>query len=348
MKKRVQSSRLCRPWGFFILLGFTQRRIRLVLASLATLFLAVGLAHAEGLDQTGMKRRQQGILTGMPFMSNLAPRTFVDDLGRKVYLAKPPQRIVSLAPSITEILYAIGAGYAVVGVTEFCNYPPEARTKPQIGNSRPNLEAIVSLNPDLILGLRVVRTDVLDKLEQLKVPLFVMDARSIEDIFSHIQTVGRMLNRSVESLALATSMRQQMQVITARTKSLPRRRVLYVVYNEPFITVGAGSFIHQLIELAGGDNVAAHAGTAYPRLSMEVVVREDPELLVFPSHIMDALSTERAYWQRWPTLSAVKADAFHQVPSDLLSRPGPRVVQGLEILAKLIHPEVFVAKGSGE
>ncbi|MYA29367.1 MAG: ABC transporter substrate-binding protein, partial [Nitrospira sp. SB0666_bin_27] len=115
-----------------------------------------------------MKRRQQGILTGMPFMANVAPRTFVDDLGRKIYLAKVPKRIVSLAPSITEMLFAIGAGESVVGVTEFCNYPPEAMDKPKVGYDQPNLEAIQALQPDLLDAPKsFLRVDLLDRLEQL-------------------------------------------------------------------------------------------------------------------------------------------------------------------------------------
>ena len=114
-----------------------------------------------------MARRQQGILTGMPFMANITPRTFVDDLGRKLYLAKAPTRIVSLAPSITEILYAIGLRDEIVGVTEFCDYPPEAKQKPKIGYAQPNIEAIVLLEPDLVLAPRAfLRADLLAKLEQ--------------------------------------------------------------------------------------------------------------------------------------------------------------------------------------
>ncbi|HKW85824.1 MAG TPA: ABC transporter substrate-binding protein, partial [Nitrospiraceae bacterium] len=224
-----------------------------------------------------MKRRQQGILTGMPFMANLAPRTFVDDLGRKIYLAKAPNRIVSLAPSVTEILFAIGVGEWIVGVTQFCDYPPEARLKPKVGYTHPNLESIMTLQPDLVLAPReFLRADILGKLEKLKIPTFILEAKTIEDVLSHIQTLGRMLGRSASADGLAAQMRQRIMEVKTRTATLPRPRLLYVLNSEPLITVGPGSFIDQLIELAGGTNVAARARTPYPRLNMEEVLKEDP------------------------------------------------------------------------
>lgn len=336
--------------GFTCSLLFPVSRIRnrfplLILACLPlTLLILLVCEPLFGFsDQSGaMKRRQQGILTGMPFMANVAPRTFVDDTGRKIYLAKTPKRVVSLAPSITEILFAIGAGDSVVGVTEFCDYPPEALTKTQVGDSRPNLEAILALEPDLVLAMEVIRDDVLKTLQQLKIPLFILEAKSLEHVYAHIKTLGRMLDRVQEANALAHSMRQDIQAIGDRTSSLPKPRVLYVLYSQPFITVGPGSFIHQLLEFAGGDNIAKDVGQAYPRLSMEVVMQKDPEILLFPSMGgKGSPESDRDQWTRWDTMTAVKNDRLHFVPWALISRPGPRLVQGLAALAKVIHPEKF-------
>ena len=342
MKKRVQSTGSDRPWGFFILTFFHRALFLVGCLTASIVFLSTTLVQAFDAKVHLMKRRQQGILTGMPFMANLAPRTFIDDTGRKVFLANPPQRIISLAPSITEILYALGAGDSVVGVTEFCDYPPETSSKPRVGASRPNLEAIIGLKPDLVLAMQVVRTDVFGTLEQLKIPLFIMEAKTLEDIYSHIRTLGRMLERVKEANSLATSRRQDVQVVADKIRMLPRPRVLYVWYGKPFITVGPGSFIHQLIELAGGENVASDAGSAYPRLSMEVVVQKDPEIIVFPAMAQEGLrDADLAPWKRWPTMTAVKTGNLHHIPWGLMSRPGPRIVQGLVHLAKIIHPEVF-------
>jgi iron complex transport system substrate-binding protein len=290
-----------------------------------------------------MKRRQQGILTGMPFMANVTPRTFVDDLGRKIYLAQAPTRLVSLAPSITETLYAIGLGDRVVGVTEFCDYPPEARDKPRVGYSHPNLETIVALQPDLVLAPRdFIRPDVLGKLEQLKIPTFVVEAKTVEDIASQIQTIGRMLGRSPSADFVAMELRGRLAALKRRTETLVRPRVLYVLNSQPLITVGPGSFIHQLIEMAGGANVAARAASPYPRLSIEAVLKEDPQVIIFPVGASEGIPRgEQELWRRWNTMTAVKTNSFHHIASDLLNRPGPRIVLGLEKLAEIIHPEVF-------
>lgn len=290
-----------------------------------------------------MKRRQQGILTGMPFMANIAPRTFVDDLGRKIYLAKAPTRIVSLAPSITEILFAIGSREQIVGVTEFCDYPSEAKQKPKVGYSRPNIESILALQPDLVMAPRAfLRADLLAKLEQLKVPTFIVDPESFEEIPVRIQTIGRILDRSASADAVAMSMRERIAGVRSKTESLAPVRVLYVLNSQPLITVGPGSFIHQALGLAGGSNVAARATVPYPHLNMESVLKEDPEIIIFPIGKAEGIPPgEQQLWQRWTALSAIKQGRLHHIPSDLLNRPGPRIVEGLEQLARIIHPEAF-------
>lgn len=292
-----------------------------------------------------MKRRQQGILTGMPFMANITPRTFVDDLGRKIYLAKAPTRVISLAPSITEILYAIGLNDEIVGVTEFCDYPPAARQKPKIGYAQPNIEAIVALQPDLVLAPRAfLRVDLLAKLEQLKVPTFVVDPESFEEIPGRIQTVGRILNRSSSADGVAMAMRERIAAIRNKTEGLVRIRVLYVLNSQPLITVGPGSYIHQVITVAGGSNIASQTAVPYPHLNMETVLKEDPEIIIFPIGKAEGIPpSEQQQWQRWTSLSAVKQRRLHQISADVLNRPGPRIVEGLEALARIIHPEAFTA-----
>jgi iron complex transport system substrate-binding protein len=175
------------------------------------------LSPALGFEENVVKRRQQGILTGMPFMANIAPRTFVDDLDRKLYLAKPPKRIVSLAPSITEILFAIGLDEEIVGVTDFCNFPPAALTKPKVAYSHPNLEALIALEPQLVLAPpSFLRADLLAKLEQLKIPTFVLESKTVEGIFGHIQLLGRMVGRAQEANAYTAVMRKQLANLTKK------------------------------------------------------------------------------------------------------------------------------------
>ena len=287
-----------------------------------------------------MKRRQQGILTGMPFMAHVSSRSFVDDTGRRIYLAKTPSRVVSLAPSVTEMLFAIGAGAQVVGVTQFCDYPPEASQKAKIGYANPNIETLVALQPDLIVAPQeYLKPDLIGKLEQLKIPVFILADRMVEDVFSHIQTFGRMLDRSTEATALGMDLRQQIARIKSRTQDAAPVRVLYVLNSEPLITVGPGSYIDQLIGLAGGINVAAKSAAAYPRLSMEVVLQENPDILLFPVGTAEGISeSEQQAWRKWSTLTAVKRNNLRQIPADLLNRPGPRIGKALELLVDLFHP----------
>ncbi len=373
MKKRVQSSRFMKPWGFFILAGLSicsgtvdkqvrclyahssplparergldrSKTVRVFFFVIVTCFFTasypISLVYSDETDP--MRRRQQGILTGMPFMANIAPRTFVDDLDRKLYLAKPPKRIVSLAPSITEILFAIGAENEIVGVTDFCNYPPPALAKPKVGYSQPNLEVLVALEPQLVLAPpSFLRADLLAKLEQLKIPTFVLESKTVEGIFGHIQLLGRMVGRASEANAFTAVMRKQVGNLTKKVEGRPRPTMLYVLSSEPLITVGPGSFIHHLIELAGGRNAAERANAPYPRLTMEEVLTQNADILLFPIGEFEGVpQAEQDGWKRWDSLRAVQEGKLFQIRSDLLNRPGPRVLEGLRHLVKLLHPDV--------
>ncbi|WP_413935145.1 ABC transporter substrate-binding protein [Nitrospira sp. BLG_1] len=380
MKKRVQSSRSGQALGIFIAIAL--KRVSCgVLASLAactvqasvrlgcsraaalhgTLFgrdrgrqwviglcvclllLDVSMASAYGSKVSIMKRRPQGILTGMPFMAHVSSRAFVDDAGRRLYLAKPPARVVSLAPSITEMLFALGLGEQIVGVTEFCDYPVGAKSKAKVGYANPNMETIIGLQPDMVLAPKdFLRPDLQVKLEQLKIPVFVLDAKTLEDIPLQMHTLGAMFEKTSAANDVTQRIRQRMTELKLKVEALPTKRVLYVLNSQPLISVGPGSFIHQMIGLAGGVNVAAQAGVPYPRLSMETVLKEDPEVLIFPSGEVETVPrSEQQQWRRWDSLSAVKRQRFHEVSSNLLNRPGPRVIEGLEQLVRAIHPELF-------
>ena len=185
-------------------------------------------------EKPGMTRRQQGILTGMPFMAHVSARAYVDDTGRRMYFAKPPTRIVSLAPSITEMLFAIEAGEQLVGVTDFCDYPLEALKKPKVGYSNPNLESLVALQPDLVVAPNdFLKPDVIVKLEQLKIPVFILADKHVEGIFAHIQTLGRIVGRSPKADAVAMELRKQVATIQQRIQGVAPVRVLYVLNSQP-------------------------------------------------------------------------------------------------------------------
>ena len=290
-----------------------------------------------------MKRRQQGILTGMPFMANITSRTFVDALGRTVFLAKAPQRVISMAPSVTETLYALGLESTLVAVTPYCDYPPEAQQKTHLGGTHPSAEQIVSLKPDLVLVPQdFIQPDLLQTLDRVKVPVFVLKTQQLEDVLAQIQLVARMFHRGQAGDELVASMRTRWNAVKERTEPLPRPRVLYVLNSAPLQTAGAGTFIHQLIETAGGMNIGGAMTSTYPRLALEEALARDPEILIFPAGTAEGIPLEeQQQWHRWTNLSAVKAGRLISVPSVLVDRPGPRLVDGLEVLARAIHPESF-------
>ena len=304
------------------------------------LIVSTGTCANANDEKSGMTRRQQGILTGMPFMTHVSAKAYVDDAGRRMYFAKPPARIVSLAPSITEMLFSMEAGEQLVGVTDFCDYPPEALKKPKVGYSNPNLESLVALQPDLVIAPNdFLKPDVIVKLEQLKIPVFILADQNVEGIFVHIQTLGRIVGRSSKADTIAMQLRQQVAVIQRRIQGSVPVRMLYVLNSQPLITVGPGSFIDQLIRMAGGTNVAAKSATPYPRLSMEAVLQEDPEVLVFPVGKAEGISeSEQQTWRQWTTMTAVKQSRLHQISADWLNRPGPRIARGLDALAEILHP----------
>ena len=324
---------------------FERALIACSISCVGTIVFCPGSALANDANNPIMKRRQQGILTGMPFMANIALRTFVDDAGRKLYLAKVPNRVVSLAPSITEMLFALGLDEQIVGVTDFCNYPPAALAKPKIGYARPNLESLVALKPDFIVAPQeFLRADLLGNLEQLKIPVFLLEPKSVEDILAQIQSLGKIFNKTSASDTVTKTMRDRIAQVSARIASSQKKRVLYVLNSHPLITVGPGSYIHQMIGLAGGINIAAGTSSPYPRLNLETVLKEDPEVLIFPVGSSESVpKSEQAEWNRWENLSAVRNRQFRDVSSDALNRPGPRVVEGLEHLARAIHPEAYPA-----
>jgi iron complex transport system substrate-binding protein len=248
-----------------------------------------------------------------------------------------------MAPNVTEILFALGLEEKVVAVTPFCDYPPEAQSKPHLGGMNPSIEQILALKPDVILAPQdMIQPDLLQQLDQAKVPTFVLQAAQVEDVLAQIQSIARLFDRSKAGDELAAAIRQRMAVVKERTQSLARPRVLYVLNTDPLQTVGPGSFIHQLIEAAGGANIAADTSMAYPRFALEEVLARDPELIIFPVGTAEGIPDEdQQQWRRWSSLSAVKHNRLVLIPSVLVNRPGPRIVEGLELLAKAIHPEAF-------
>jgi iron complex transport system substrate-binding protein len=272
-----------------------------------------------------------------------------DSLGRQVTLEAPPQRIVSLAPSNTEILFALGAEERLVGRDDFSDYPPVALDIPSIGSLYPNVnaEVVVDLQPDLVLAAGITNPADVQQLADLGLTVFATRInRTLEDVFSDILDVGMLVGRSAEAEALVGGLRARAEAVTSKTGTIAERpKVFYEVdATEPSSpwTSGPGTFIDQLITQAGGQNVGAVLAEQYAQISLEQLVAEDPDVIVLGSATYGGQTPdmvgERAGWQ---DIRAVANGAVYTFDDNLVSRPGPRVVDGLETLARLIHPELF-------
>ena len=267
--------------------------------------------------------------------------TFTDALGRRVEVDSEPARIVALAPNITEIVYFLGLGDRLVGATTFSAYPLEAQSLPKVGSYVDlNVEKIISLAPDLVIATADGnQPEVVALLEQAGVPVFVVNPRSIGAVVDTLVAVGRVCGVEDKAVALAEDLTRQVEGIVRRIDSREKPLVFLQVNIRPIMTANKNTFLHDLIVLAGGRNLAEDEPITYPRLSLEEVVRRKPDVIIISSMDRGGNFTQaRQQWLRWTTIPAVRHGRVHLVDSDLIDRPSPRIVQGLRLLAGYLHP----------
>ncbi len=275
-----------------------------------------------------------------------APTTIVDDWGREVKLETMPQRIVSHVPSITETLFALGLGDRIVGVSDYCDYPEEAKAKPKVGGYfTPNIEVIVSMNPDLVLTDGYVQD--IARLESLGIPFAVIQPTNMDDILKDIELLGNLTGEQEKASEVVDAMQERIDAVLIKmmpSNYLPR---VFYVYDatdttKPW-TAGPGSFADALIQMAGGLNVAAQAQGAWIQFNMEELVKSDPEIILVDSVMGTAVISpdEIKNLPGWKDTTAAKQNNIFVVNGDLVNRTGPRIVEGLEQIARLIHPELF-------
>ncbi|MGC8808888.1 MAG: ABC transporter substrate-binding protein [bacterium] len=270
--------------------------------------------------------------------------TFTDEVGRQVELPRPPQRIISLAPSITEILFALQLEDKIVGVSNFCQFPPAARKKAKIGDyAHPSLEKIVALKPDLVIGLAEGELrSLITRLAELKIPVYIANPGNVAEIIDSIRRIGELTSAAPKGLEIAAEMGKKVKQIQEKVRGFPQPRVLHVLNFDPLLSAGNGTFINDLIRLAGGRNLAETAVGKYPRLSIEEVLALDPEVILLASmKSADPLLEQRQWWERWKTITAVRQGRVYVLEADLIHRPSPRIVIGLEEVARALHPEAF-------
>lgn len=270
-----------------------------------------------------------------------------DGYNRAVRIPVNPQRIVSLAPSLTETLYALGVQDRLVGDTDYCDYPPDAKKKPKVGGvTNPNLEKIAALHPDLVLMskegnmLETVRA-----LDSLGIPNYATDAQTIDQIISSTQKLADVLNVSAAGKALADNLRQRLATLEQKLNGVTPKRVLFIVWPEPLMSVGKNTFVADALRRAGAISIV-DSNQDWPQVSLEEVAHLQPEYLIFaPSH---TASGEHdfdfvAHEPGWQILDAVRNRRF-VIASDAIVRTSPRIVSVIEDLARQLHPDVFQEK----
>jgi iron complex transport system substrate-binding protein len=258
-----------------------------------------------------------------------------DMAGRQVAVPANPNRIVSAAPACTEILFAVGAGDAVVGVTEFCTYPPEACSRTKIGQFGPetiSLETVIGLKPDLVFAAPGTQDSFIEAVQRVNVPVVAVEARSFEEVYKAVELVGRATGHDDRGKELAEALKKRVDAVAARPIA-KRPRVFYLL-DDPPVTAGPKTFIGEMIHLAGGDNVFDDVTQLYPKVSDEELVRRDPEVIVVPrgkGHTIDvdAVLARPA----WATITAAKRKHIIYLDQDAASRAGPRLADALEQLA---------------
>jgi iron complex transport system substrate-binding protein len=275
------------------------------------------------------------------------PGNIVDGLGRSVTVDKMPQRIISLAPSNTEILFALGLGDKVVGVTEYCDYPQEALTKPKVGGfSNVDIEKVVSLEPDLVLATHIHGKTVIPGLEKLGLTVVAITPGSLNEVLESIILVGKITGQNVEASRLVNDLSRRIATVTDKTRSLSsdqRPRVFYVTWHDPLMTAGTGTLADDVISSAGGQNIAFDI-SGDKAINLETVIYRDPQVIVVSVGMGSGEDMPWQYIQTEPRLENTQAllnSRVYKIDGDIIHRSGPRIVDALEQMTQFIHPEFF-------
>ena len=276
-------------------------------------------------------------LTLFFFAASVQALTLTDDSGQAVRLTAPAQRIITLTPHATELMFAVGAGQQVVGAVEYSDYPAVAEKIPRVGGySGLNIEAILALQPDLIIYWPEGNpAREIQRLQQLKMPLYASDPNSFADIVSSLERYGEISGNTAKGQQAAAQFRQRLNALQQRYSGAGTLRVFYQVWHQPLVTQSGDTFISRVLELCGGENIFASLPIRSPQISEEAVLAENPEVI-----IASGMAAERPewldHWRRYPQLKAVKNNHLYHVHPDLLHRPTPRLLDGAEQVCALL------------
>jgi len=327
--------------------SFVTRRQRLGVLILAALLVA--LAAGLAFFPRAVSRWQQRSPGGrMPVPSHGFPVTVMDALGHEVVVPpRTPQRIVSLAPAMTEILFALGLERRIVGVTEYCDYPAAAKAKPKIGGIvNPSVERVLAQTPDLVIGMRLNPKPVLRALANAGIPTYAADPHNIEQVVHTIAAVGALTGRRGQAQELTDRLRAHVQAVQERVNGRTQPTVMLLYSQNPLWVAGGGTFPDHLIRLAGGRSAASDV-RGYKQYSVEMLLARDPDVIILTSMGSEKDEAQlRGFVQRpsMRALSAVRRRRVYVVNADLVDRAGPRIVEGLEQIAGKLHPAAFTRR----
>ena len=274
--------------------------------------------------------------------TSVATREVVDEAGRRVQLPLRIDRIVSLAPNLTEIVYAVGAGDSLVGDTEYCDYPEAAKRVAKIGDTmHPSIERIIGLKPQLVLVSTASQLEAFTRqLDEQKIAVYVTNPRSLDEVFHSIETLGDLLGHHDGATSIVAALRLRAAAVEVAIRSVKPLKVFFQVSGEPLYTIGRDAYLTDLVHRAGGVSVTADVPGAFPRFSDEAALAARPEAIILPSggSMGSTNSTAAAALKNSP---AVLNNRVYEINADHLARPGPRLIDGLEEMARALHPEAF-------
>ena len=287
------------------------------------------------------------VFAGSVVQADEFPVTVKDDLEESIKINEKPQKIISLAPSMTEMLYSLGLGNRVVGVSNYADYPEEAAQNNKIGSvTDPNVEKIVSLKPDLVLAASVNKLEYVNRLKELGIKVAGFNPTTIEETITVMNKVGELTGEKLLAKEITEKMNKQLneieKVVAKKLKANKRPDVFYEIWHDPLTTAGKGTFIDDLIETAGGRNLGALAEGSWPQYDMETLLVENPEVYISSQHSDAHTFTKEGLKDRpnYSALNAVKNDRIHFIEQNLVTRPSPRIILGLKELVKTIWPDL--------
>lgn len=319
-----------------------KRRILALLIVIVFIFTLAGCKkNEETMDDSQVSSGDT--VDGTVEETGIYPVTVTDGTGRQITIEEMPERIISTVPGHTEIIFEIGKGENLVGVSAYCNYPEEALGIDKIGDYEgPNTDLIIALDPDVVFG-SWMSEDVVDQLESQGITVFLADPENLEDTYETMQTIGDLVGASEEAGQLINKLKAKQEMIMKRVSGYEAKTVFYEIWDDPLTAAGPGSFHNELIVLANGVNVAGDTGSTYPEYSLNDLLAENPQVYLTAD---DGFKTAEDIFARqgYGSIEAIKTGQLFMLDQDLISRRGPRVIEALERIAAAIHPEAFNEK----